>query len=95
MHLDLQLIHLLLAQASSEMVSVEGWLSSGLAHCEWTENQWQNLKNGFLYDVISLSHGCGSCGCKTSPNHQPSTTVLDSWYEILTLTDDQLIKLID
>ena len=30
MHLDLQLIHLLLAQASSEMVSMEGWLSSSL-----------------------------------------------------------------
>jgi len=27
MHLDLQLIHLLLAQASSEMVSMEGWLT--------------------------------------------------------------------
>ena len=26
-----------------------------------------------------------SCGCRTSPNHQPSTTVLDSWYEVFVL----------
>jgi len=26
-----------------------------------------------------------SCGCKTIPNHQPSTTVPDSWYEVFVL----------
>ena len=27
-----------------------------------------------------------SCGCKMNPNHQPSTTTIDSWYEVFVPT---------
>lgn len=30
----------------------------------------------------SDSGDCRSCGCKTKLNHRPSSTVLDSWYEV-------------
>jgi len=55
MHLDLHLIHLLLAEVSAEMVSMDGWLSFlrkgkrqkrlsyAKWHKKWTENQWQQV----------------------------------------------------
>lgn len=49
MHLELQIIGLLFTDASSEMLSVEGWLprshcsGSETSHKNWDENQWQQV----------------------------------------------------
>ena len=54
-------------------------------------NRWRHiwLLNTFIYrGVQSWLNDCNvsrSCGCKTSPNHHPSTTVLDSWYGVFVL----------
>jgi len=78
MHLDLQLIHLLFTEGSSEMVSMEGWLSR--SHSYWRETRRKDwaMPNDTRSELkISGNRSYGGMNPPQSPDFNITKAVWD------------------
>jgi len=62
------------------------FLLNSIPDCQLLKNYFRK-KNGFrgFHSGLNVCKVSRYCSCKTSPNQQPSATVLDSWYEVFVL----------